>query len=132
MAIYGEVLAREYGEYAYPPVHRLTVDAYAAQHPGVPSRRSIQSVAVHLIGLHLILERGYEPGRATAAIRGVLARGQDFVWLDPPASPGAVTVLDVFEARGLAEHTERVEEWAGSVWEAWEDPYDTVRRWTDR
>ena len=47
-AIYGEVLAREYGEYAYPPVHRLTVDAYAAQHPGVPSRRSIQSVAIHL------------------------------------------------------------------------------------
>jgi hypothetical protein len=65
----------------------MTVDAYAAQHPGVPSRRSTQSVAIHLVGLHLILERGYEPERVTAAIRLALARGQDFVWLDPPASP---------------------------------------------
>jgi hypothetical protein len=73
-AIYGEVLAREYREYAYPPVHRLTVDA--AQHPGVPSRGSIRSVALHLISLYLILERGYEPERATAAIRDVLASGQ--------------------------------------------------------
>ncbi len=128
-AIYGRVLAREYGEYAYPPVHCLTVDAYAAQHPGAPSRRSIQSVAIHLIGLHLILERGYEPERATAAIRDVLARGHDLVWLDPPAPPGAVTVLDVVEARGLAEHTERVEEWAGSVWEAWEAHHGKIRRW---
>ncbi len=128
-AIYGEVLAREYGEYAYPPVHRLTVDAYAAQHPGVPSRRSIQSVAVHLIGLHLTLERGYEPERATAAIRDVLARAQDFVWLEPPASRGAVTVVDVVEARDLAEHTERVEAWAGSIWEAWKPHHDTIRRW---
>ena len=73
-AIYGEVLAREYGEYAYPPVHRLTVDA--AQHPGVPSQGSVRSVALHLISLYLILERGYEPERATAAIRDVLASGQ--------------------------------------------------------
>jgi hypothetical protein len=130
-AIYGEVLAREYGEYAYPPVHRLTVDAYAAQHPGVPSRRSIRSVAIHLISLHLILERGYEPEGATAAIRDVLARGHDLVWLDPPASPGAITVLDVVGARDLAEHAERVGGWAGSVWEAWEAHHGTIRRWAD-
>src|ERR687896_852498 len=99
-AIYGEVLAKEY---AYPPVHRLTVDAYAAQHPGVPGRRSIQSVAVHLISLYLILERGYEPERATAAIREALeSRSENFVWLDPPASLGGITVLDVREAEDLA------------------------------
>ena len=49
--IFGEVLAKEYEEYDYPPVHRLTVDAYAAQHPGTPSKKSIQSVAIHVIGL---------------------------------------------------------------------------------
>jgi Family of unknown function (DUF5946) len=132
-AIYGEVLAKEYGEYGYPAVHRLTVDAYAAQHPGVPGRRSIQSVAVHLISLHLILERGYGPEKAAAAIRKALdTRRQEFVWLDPPDSPGAVTVLDVLEARDLAEHTERVMEWAASVWEAWEPHHHTVRRWANR
>ncbi len=130
--IYGHILAKEYGEYRYPPVHRLTVDAYAAQHPGVPERRSIRSVAIHLIGLHLALERGYEPEEATAAIRVVLASGEGFVWLGPPASLGAVTVLDVWEAEDLAEHTERVRRWAGSVWEAWEPHHETVRGWATR
>ncbi len=35
-AIYGEVLAREYERPAYMADHRLTVDAYAVQHPGEP------------------------------------------------------------------------------------------------
>jgi len=56
----------------------------------------------------------------------------ELIALEPPASPGAVTVLDVFGARDLAEHTERVEEWARSVWEAWEHHHATVSRWTDR
>ncbi len=32
-AVYGEVLAKEYSDAAYYRVHRLTVDAYSAQHP---------------------------------------------------------------------------------------------------
>lgn len=47
-SIYGEILAKEFGEYEYPSIHRLTVDAYCVQHPGTSSRKSIQSVAVHL------------------------------------------------------------------------------------
>ena len=42
----------------------LLVDAYAAQHPGVPSPQSIQSVAVHLLTLHGVLRRGLDPSRA--------------------------------------------------------------------
>ena len=56
-ALYGELLAREYGELRYPPSHRLTVDVYAIQHPGGGERRAIQSVAVHLMALCLVLER---------------------------------------------------------------------------
>src|SRR5689334_17173258 len=48
-AKYGELLVREFGELRNPEVHRLSVDTYAVQHPGVPERRSIQSVAVHLM-----------------------------------------------------------------------------------
>ena len=70
-AVYGEVLEKEYGDYLrYAPVHRLTVDAYAAQHPGVPSPQSIQSVAVHLIRLHLVLERGLRPSGPTRRCNG--------------------------------------------------------------
>ena len=43
-AVYGEVLAREYEDPYFFEVHRLTVDAYAVQHPGSTDRQSIQSV----------------------------------------------------------------------------------------
>lgn len=67
-AVYGEVLEKEYGDCSrYALNHRLTVDA--AQHPGVPSPQSIQSVAVHLIRLYL--ERGLRPsGRGRCGGRG--------------------------------------------------------------
>jgi len=93
-AVYCDILAKEYGEYKYPEVHRLTVDSYSAQHPGTPSRQSIQSVAGHLISLYLVLERGLTAKKATAAIRQAIERSHHFVWLPPPASLGAVTVLE--------------------------------------
>lgn len=128
-AIFGEILAKEYGEWRYPAVHRLTVDAYAVQHPGTPSRRSIQSVAVHLVSLFLVLERGYDFRAATRAKNRVLRYRDRFVWLDPPPSLGEMTVLDVHMAGDLAEHAELVQQWAGLVWEAWSPHHDTVRRW---
>ena len=50
---YGELLAREYGNpLLFGAVHRLTVDAYALQHPGNPSdRRATQSVWIHYVAL---------------------------------------------------------------------------------
>ena len=70
-----EVLAREYSDFRYASVHQLTVDSYAAQHPGEPSRQSIQSVAVHLISLHLMLERGYgSPASNESGPAGDVAR----------------------------------------------------------
>jgi hypothetical protein len=127
--VYGEVLAKEYGEYHYPSVHRLTVDAYSVQHPGTPSRRSIQSVAVHLVSLHLVLERGFSSEKATAGIRRVLEHRKQFVWLDPPSPIGNLTILDVWECTDFAQHEMRVKCWAESVWQAWSPHHETVRRW---
>jgi uncharacterized protein DUF5946 len=69
-ALYGELIAREYGELREPAPSRLTVDVYAVQHPGVAEPRVIRSVAVHLIALCLVLERGV----ATAATRELMRR----------------------------------------------------------
>ena len=126
----GELLARDYGEGPAPPIVELAVDTYAVQHPGVPGRRSSQSVAIHLLILCLVLERGLDPARATRARRHYTHR--DFPWLEPPASQGEVTVLDVLDARDLAEHVARVERWARSVWDAWSSRHDTIRRWLDQ
>ena len=128
-AAYGEVLAREYGEYRYPPFHRLTVDAYSVQHPGTPSRRSIRSVAVHLVSLHLVLVRGYSSEKATEGIRRALGHRQDFIWLEPPASLGDLTILDVLDSTDYAQHEAMVKRWAESVWRAWSPHHGEVRRW---
>jgi hypothetical protein len=130
-AIYCEVLACEYADSRYGWVHRLTVDAYSAQHPGTPSPQSIQSVAVHLIGLHLVLERGYSTDQAREAVRRATAEKGAFRWLEPPGSLGSVTVMDVYRARDPAEHMGWVERWAGSVWESWAPHHATVRRWAE-
>ena len=129
--LYGKLLAKEYADYErFAPIHRLTVDAYAAQHPGTPSPQSIGSVGVHLVRLHLQLERGLPHDRANAAMLGISSRLKgDFVWLDPPANLGEVTVLDVLDARDPEEHMELVRVWAASVWAAWEAHHATVRGW---
>ena len=129
-AICGEILAREYGEFHYPEVHRLTVDAYAAQHPGVPSRRSIQSVAVHLMGLYFALEVGSITPITTAAIGRLAKLPGAFTWLEPPAYLGDITVLDVVQARDLKEHERLVNLWARAVWQAWAVHHPTIRRWS--
>jgi len=128
-AVFCEVLAKEYGEYQYPAIHRLTVDAYAAQHPGTPSRRSIQSVATHLAGLCLTLEYDLGPEQVTAAMGRILSQRPPFVWLEPPPTLGAQTILDVASARTLAEHEQKVRQWACAVWSAWAANHQTVRHW---
>lgn len=131
-AVYGDLLAREYGEWAYPPIHRLTLDTYGAQHPGERSPKGIQSVAVHLIALHLSLDRGVEAKRVPAEIGRLMVDPSEFRWLEPPSPAGQRTVLDVAGARDLREHTNRVEWWARSVWEAWSDHHEVIRRWAGR
>jgi hypothetical protein len=127
-AAYGEVLAREYSDPRYMSVHRLTVDAYAVQHPGHASPQSIQSVAVHLIGLFLTLERQWPAIQVTAAIKRA-ADQATFEWLQPPERRGAITVADVAPAQTPEKHQSEVHVWAKSAWAAWLPHHDQVRAW---
>src|SRR5919108_6560139 len=103
-AAYGTILARDYGEYNYPSVHRLVVDAYAVQHPGKPMRQAIQSVAVHLVGLYLSLEKDMDAKQVTQAIGRATKFSDKFVWLDPPKSLASMTVADVVGTKTLEEY----------------------------
>jgi hypothetical protein len=128
-AVYGEVLAREYGDISYASLHRLTVDAYAVQHPGQPSPQSTQSVALHLMSLCLVLERGVEPARATRFLQTAAEPKGQFVWLAPPPFRGAITVHDVHGAGNAAEHRNLVRAWADSAWASWSPHHSTIRAW---
>jgi uncharacterized protein DUF5946 len=129
-AIYCEVLAKEYSDYRFGGVHRLTVDTYAVQHPGRPERRSIQSVAVHLIGLHLTLELEFDRMRAPKILQAAADRSESFIWLEPPESLGSITIVDVHRAGDDSqEHLRLVNEWARSTWKAWAKHHPQVRQW---
>lgn len=126
-AAYGQVLAQEYSDPSLGDIHRLSVDAYAAQHPGQPSPQSMKSVGVHLIRLFLTVERGFdvrESNRIMVAISKVKNR---FGWLQPPSSLGRVTVADVAGATDVEEHRKAVHAWTQSVWEAWAEHHETIR-----
>ena len=112
-------------------VRRLVQDAYAAQHPGVRQRRSVQSVAVHLMDLCILLERDGEVRRLVPVLGRMPPRSTlDLRWLDPPDALGAMTVADALHGDD-EQRAARVEAWAREVWAAWEPHHATVRRWLD-
>ncbi len=125
-ALYGEVLAREYGDARYMAAHRLTVDAYAVQHPGEPCTQAIQSVAIHLISLHLIFERDYVPENATKALSRLTE--SVYEWLTPPAQ-FELTVAYLAKVASPAEYRGRIEEWARASWQAWSPHHGQIRTW---
>lgn len=128
---YSEVLAREYAApELFRRVHRLTVDAYAVQHPGRPSAQSIQSVATHLISLCAVLEGGSSNEWATNLIRESVRIKGRFVWLQPPSYMGSSTVLDVWDTKETGAHEKAVRYWASSVWAAWSQHHATIRQWS--
>lgn len=130
---FGEISEKEYGDFRYARVHGLTVDTYCAQHPGEPSPQAVRSVAVHLVGLCLQMERDLRPDELYAVHKRISSlakkREKSIHWLNPPTSLGETTILYVLDAGGPDEHAGRVREWARSVWEAWSPHHETVRRW---
>ena len=130
-ALYGEVLAREYADPRLFVGNQVTVDTYAVQHPGVPERRSVQSVAIHLMTLALWLERGADP-RAGSPLHARMASRAEYSWLEPPEPNGRLTVAHVHAAKTVDEHREAVRAWAVDVWEAWSPHHATVRAWLSR
>lgn len=131
-AAYGDLVAREYGEWANPPIHRLTAATYAAQHPGEADPKAIKALAVHLMTLLFTIERGVDVVRVPTEIGRAVADPSVFRWLEAPENPGWQTILDVRGARDVREHTSRVERWGRSVWEAWSPHHDAIRKWAGR
>ena len=111
----------------------LVGDAYAVQHPGVPERRSIQSVGVHLLVLHAVLGRDAPVDQALAIRRRALRSGERIAetlsWLDPP-SGWPLNVDDVVTAPDAVERGRVADAYVESVWSEWDRRHgDTIARW---
>jgi len=126
--LFQEVLALEYSDPAYGPVHLLTVDAHALQHPEDHGPRSN---AFHLLRLCMLLEYGGDPriGHNPKWFQAQIDGNRKAPYLEPPAGRGKVTIAHVHGAASPEEHAERVYGWARSVWEAWSDHHDWAHEW---
>ncbi len=130
-AAFNDVTLKDYGEYRYPAVHRLIVDAYMAQHPNFATPSGRRSVAVHLVGLHLALERKLDGAVIARAMGQVFPAKPDIAPLEPVPPLGALTIEHVHSAGNLEEHTARATEWATAVHRAWSPHRTRVVEWAE-
>jgi len=127
LKVFEEILAKEFSDYQYGKIHRLTVDTYSLQHPE-EYMRSGKSFAAHLTGICAALE--YEN---TLAINRMV---QKWISTNPkiekpaqlPGRGGDLTITYIQRASDAEEHIRRVREWAKDVWEAWSKHHDLARR----
>jgi len=127
-AAYAELLGRQVSNASLARAHMLSADIYPAQHPGVPGRQSSQSVWVHLVGLCLMLEYGFDGVASALAKARLAAPDATFDWLEPPVSRGEMTVLDILAAETADEQIAAVQRWARTVWAAWAPHHAAIRR----
>lgn len=123
-----EVLAAEYAAPELQPVHRLSVDAYAVQHPGGDSRQAIQSVGLHLARLYIQLEHPRPPYETNDFMRRFASRKTTLERLKPPQR-FSITVADVAPFAGTRQHESKVRDWAHAAWSDWRVAHESVRRW---
>jgi hypothetical protein len=123
-----------------------SVDAYAVQHPPHASTQQIlgisprliaaskQSVAIHLLGLYLRIEKKMSKQAAGIAMQKVLESGAQLEneQLVPPANLGDITVVDVAQATTCNEHLKLTEEWSKSACKAWAVYYPQVQEWYEK
>ena len=124
-SLFEEVLAAEFqNPDLFGQVHQLTVDAYAIQHAG--RHHPDKSVCVHLVGLHLMLERRVRPVKVPPLLQSLASRAS-WPHLDPPDERAFLTVYDVALADSPQMHALRVQEWAAQVWRVWSPHHDVAR-----
>ena len=111
-------------------IHQVAVDAYAAQHAG-PASKPI-TIAFALVGLCLLLERGYTGKAVQRAHMRLAGRSKRWPSFDPPAHRGGVTVADVLRAAPGGERDTAIMRWAASVWMAWDREQAALRTLIDQ
>lgn len=124
---------------ASAPLNVLLVDAYAAQHPGRENPQAIQSVAVHLLTLYGVLERGVAPERVHWIRRRAVRVGKGgrkherYGWLTPPDLTGRITIGDIVGLATPQARAERVAEYVADVLDVWMQAYSaTIASWYEK
>ena len=127
LKLFEEILAREFSDYRYGRIHRLTVDAYSLQHPD-RYMRSGKSFAAHLTGMCAALEVE-DASAVNQAVQKWLSTNPEIVKPTRiPERKGSLTITFVHGAADADEHVARVREWAREVWGAWSEHHGLVKQ----
>ena len=127
-AAFGRLMAAEYEQAVLMAVHRLSVDAFAVQHPGDPAdRRAVQSVGLHLARLYHTLRLTSDGIATNRPMLDFTERKADLPQLAPPPA-FAMTMADVEPAIGGPDHAATVRRWAASALDDWTHAHDEIAR----
>lgn len=126
--LFDDESAGEYGEPRFAARRRMIVDTYCLQHPDRYCVSAI-SLAAHLTGLAIAIERRDEETRLNAAVQRWLSSRPRLEKPALPASRGSLTIADLRATMGVANHDEVAERWAADVWSASTELHSIARDW---
>jgi hypothetical protein len=121
------LFARDFEQPAlYWQYHRLAVDSYCVQHS--PYVRSAKSLAAHLCGLCVAVERGNDQA-LLGGIQKWLSANPRLEKPELPVSRGELTIGHVLKIKDPALYGRAVGEWARSAWDAYRELHQLAREW---
>lgn len=124
--MFEEILAKEFSDYRYGKIHRLTVDAYALQHPD-EYMRSGKSFAAHLTGMCAALEHEDTLDLNRTVQKWLSSNPKIEKPAQLPEHRGDLTIAYVHTAADADEHVNCVRDWARDIWGAWAEHHDLAR-----
>ncbi|HSS21554.1 MAG TPA: DUF5946 family protein [Pyrinomonadaceae bacterium] len=130
LKLFEEILAREFSDYRYGKLHRLTVDSYSLQHPDA-YMRSGKSFAAHLTGMYAGIESEDPLGLNQVVQKWLSANPKIEKPVHIPEERGLVTITYVYDAVDAEDHIKRVREWAEDVWRAWSAHHDLAKHFIE-
>lgn len=127
LLLFEEILAREFSDYRYGRIHRLTVDTYSLQHPD-SYMKSGKSFVAHLTGMCAAFEFEDTLALNRAVQKWLSTNPKIQKPAEIPTERGTLTVTYVHAAIDADQHTKRVGEWARDVWASWSQHHGLAKQ----
>ena len=128
-ALFDELTAHAYADFAYATVRDLAFDTYCMQHLDTYCR-SAKSYAAHLMRLCCGLDYAGDP-RVYEAIQHWLNGAAKIEKPQVLSHVGTMPAVDVRQVQTAEEHARLVRAWAANVWEAYRAQHDLAHEWIE-
>lgn len=126
---FDEIIAKEFSDYRFGRVHRLTVDTYSLQHPE-KYMVSAKSYAAHLTGMCCAMEHDSDQ-ELLRLLQKWLSGKKALEKPELPSHVGKLTISHIVDAADGTEHIKLVQEWARDVWGAYSVYHGLAREWIE-